>query len=230
MRLPRLAFLVGPREPRLPLRLAAAAEARAGPPGRPRASFVRASRGPGARALDRGNARRGHHAEQLLDVHRSTAARALGREKFLFLSGRAGHDADPSRPSSTRPPRPSRRLRCNSPGSRIASRACGSRPAARSRSSSRTRAATRTIRFTGLDLAAGDKPEATQALTDAPKVKHTLPVFDDAKRIAFTSNARNGKDMDLYVEALPAKKDTFAEARHRASPAVTRWPTSSAIA
>jgi len=43
--------------------------------------------------------------------------------------------------------------------------------------------------------------EAPVALTAAPKVKHTLPVFDDkGARVAFTSNARNGKDMDLYAE------------------------------
>jgi dipeptidyl aminopeptidase/acylaminoacyl peptidase len=43
------------------------------------------------------------------------------------------------------------------------------------------------------------------ALTASPKVKHTLPRFDDAgKRIVFTSNARNGKDMDLYVHPWPA--------------------------
>jgi dipeptidyl aminopeptidase/acylaminoacyl peptidase len=42
------------------------------------------------------------------------------------------------------------------------------------------------------------------ALTARPKVKHTLPVFDAAgKRIAFTSNGRNGKDMDVYVQAFP---------------------------
>lgn len=42
---------------------------------------------------------------------------------------------------------------------------------------------------------------APVALTSTPKVKHTLPCFDPAgKRIAFTSNARNGKDMDLYVQ------------------------------
>lgn len=49
-----------------------------------------------------------------------------------------------------------------------------------------------------IDLAGGEPV----ALTSASKVKHTLPCFDQAaKRIAFTSNARNGKDMDLYVEA-----------------------------
>jgi len=46
------------------------------------------------------------------------------------------------------------------------------------------------------------------ALTARPKVKHTLPAFDGAaKRIAFTSNGRNGKDMDLYVQAWPGKPE-----------------------
>ncbi len=51
-----------------------------------------------------------------------------------------------------------------------------------------------------LDLSA----TAPVALTARPKVKHTIPSFDGpGKRIAFTSNGRNGKDMDLYVQAWP---------------------------
>lgn len=47
---------------------------------------------------------------------------------------------------------------------------------------------------------------APVALTAMPKVKHTLPSFDPAgKKLFFTSNARNGKDMDLYVEAFTGK-------------------------
>ncbi len=47
------------------------------------------------------------------------------------------------------------------------------------------------------------------ALTASPKVKHTQPVFENGfekklGRIAYTSNARNGKDMDLYVQGLPS--------------------------
>lgn len=46
------------------------------------------------------------------------------------------------------------------------------------------------------------------ALTARPKVKHTLPSFDTAgKRVAFTSNGRNGKDMDLYVQPWPGKPE-----------------------
>jgi dipeptidyl aminopeptidase/acylaminoacyl peptidase len=42
------------------------------------------------------------------------------------------------------------------------------------------------------------------AVTARPKVKHTMPAFERAgKRIAFTSNGRNGKDMDLYVQDWP---------------------------
>lgn len=60
------------------------------------------------------------------------------------------------------------------------------------------------------------------ALTDDPKVKNTLPVFDDkGKRIAFTSNARNGKDMDVYVDAFaeapkPPAKPADAKANAKA--------------
>jgi dipeptidyl aminopeptidase/acylaminoacyl peptidase len=57
-----------------------------------------------------------------------------------------------------------------------------------------------------LDLTGKEKDAV--ALTARPKVKHTLPVFDGAaKRIAFTSNGRNGKDMDLYVQAWPGKPE-----------------------
>jgi len=57
-----------------------------------------------------------------------------------------------------------------------------------------------------LDLSGKEKEPI--ALTARPKVKHTLPAFDSAaKRIAFTSNGRNGKDMDLYVQAWPGKPE-----------------------
>lgn len=49
-------------------------------------------------------------------------------------------------------------------------------------------------------------------LTARPKVKHTLPAFDTTgKRIAFTSNGRNGKDMDLYVQSWPATPEDPAK-------------------
>ncbi|MDC3962508.1 alpha/beta hydrolase family protein [Polyangium jinanense] len=149
--------------------------------------------------------------EQLLDVHRSTGARALGREKFLFLSDAPGTmqifsaslDAAP-----TAEPQASVQL------TKFPDRVSGLRiaPGGAGAVFLKDKGGDENDQIHWLDLAAGDKPEATQALTDAPKVKHTLPVFDDAgKRIAFTSNARNGKDMDLYVEALPAKKETFGK-------------------
>ncbi|MFI5301582.1 MAG: alpha/beta fold hydrolase [Polyangiales bacterium] len=50
---------------------------------------------------------------------------------------------------------------------------------------------------------AADKDEQIGKRVDVAstkKVRHTLPSFDDrGRRIAFTSNARNGRDMDLYV-------------------------------
>ncbi|MEO7096918.1 MAG: S9 family peptidase, partial [Polyangiales bacterium] len=49
-------------------------------------------------------------------------------------------------------------------------------------------------------------PPKVKPLTASPKVKNTLPVFDDTgSRIAYTSNARNGKDMDLFVADFSAK-------------------------
>ena len=51
------------------------------------------------------------------------------------------------------------------------------------------------------------------ALTARPKIKHTLPAFDTTgKRIAFTSNGRNGKDMDLYVQTWPGAPEDPATA------------------
>lgn len=48
---------------------------------------------------------------------------------------------------------------------------------------------------------AGDAKPALVA--PAPAVKHTSPCWSpDGSRIAFTSNARNGKDMDLYVAPI----------------------------
>jgi dipeptidyl aminopeptidase/acylaminoacyl peptidase len=54
-------------------------------------------------------------------------------------------------------------------------------------------------------LALDGKDEgAILALTATPKIKHTLAVFDDkGEHVAFTANARNGKDMDLHVLAVP---------------------------
>ncbi len=61
--------------------------------------------------------------------------------------------------------------------------------------------------LTTVPASADDKPGAPSALSAAPKVKHTLPSFDETgARLAYTSNARNGKDLDLYVDDL----DTLA--------------------
>jgi dipeptidyl aminopeptidase/acylaminoacyl peptidase len=57
-------------------------------------------------------------------------------------------------------------------------------------------------------------------LTASPKVKHTLPSFDDkGDRIAYTANARNGKDMDLFVATLP-KVGTDAKPNEKEKPLV----------
>lgn len=53
-----------------------------------------------------------------------------------------------------------------------------------------------------LDLTPGSKPIA---LTRAPRSKFTTPVFrPDGALVAFTSNARDGKDFDLYFAPLDA--------------------------
>jgi dipeptidyl aminopeptidase/acylaminoacyl peptidase len=136
---------------------------------------------------------------QLLDVHRSFGPRAAG-DSFIYLSDApgtaqifapAGEDAgDPKaapRQITSYPDRVS--------GLRVA-------PGGKVAIFLKDAGGDENDQIFRLSLEGAN--EAT-ALTDAPKVKHTLPSFDEkGARIAYTSNARNGKDMDLYVDALPA--------------------------
>jgi len=129
--------------------------------------------------------------EQLLDVKRAVAPRALDDERMLFLSdvtgtyqlaklGEGGKTqtitAFPDRVSSYRVAPGGKRL--------VFLKDTGG---------------DENDQIFALPLDGGD----AVALTASPKVKHTLPCFDPTgKKLAFTSNARNGKDMDLYVEAF----------------------------
>ncbi|MRG95471.1 alpha/beta hydrolase family protein [Polyangium spumosum] len=207
MRLPRLAFLAGlglvscasPEPPKpVPVPPAALVPPPVEPPEAPAPE-------PAAEAAA------GITLEQLLDVHRATAPRALGREKFLFLSDAPGtmqiFSASLDAAPTAEPTAPVQLTKF--PDRVVALRLA---PGGKGAVFLKDKGGDENFQIHWLDLAAGDKPEATQALSDAPKVRHTLPVFDDAgKRFTFTSNARNGKDMDLYVEALPAKKETFGK-------------------
>ncbi|MBK7401858.1 MAG: hypothetical protein IPJ34_37800 [Myxococcales bacterium] len=129
--------------------------------------------------------------EQLLDVKRAVAPRALDDDRMLFLSdvtgtyqlakvGEGGKTqtitAFPDRVSSYRVAPGGKRL--------VFLKDTGG---------------DENDQIFALPLDGGD----AVALTASPKVKHTLPCFDPAgKKLAFTSNARNGKDMDVYVEAF----------------------------
>jgi dipeptidyl aminopeptidase/acylaminoacyl peptidase len=149
---------------------------------------------------------------QLLDVHRASDARSLDGQKFLFLSDAPGTKqifassaaGDPKAPI----PAP---VQITSFPDRVSGLRIG--PGGAAAVFLKDQGGDENDQIHWLDIAAREPAKSeTKALTEAPKVKHTLPAFDDAgKRIAFTSNARNGKDMDLYVEALPAKKDDFGK-------------------
>jgi dipeptidyl aminopeptidase/acylaminoacyl peptidase len=146
--------------------------------------------------------------QQLLDVHRSFGARAIDGQRFLFLSDAPGTPQifASTAPAEGAPPAPTQITSYPDrvSGMRIA-------PGGKQAIFLKDTGGDENDQIFLLDLQAKDKPSAQQ-LTNAPKVKHTMPVFlDDAKRVAFTSNARNGKDMDLYVGALGAKADDFAK-------------------
>jgi dipeptidyl aminopeptidase/acylaminoacyl peptidase len=153
--------------------------------------------------------------EQLLNVHRAVAPRALSSNAFLFLSDAPGtmqlfRGAVDSADADKRL-EPVRRQLTNYPD-----RISGFRV-----SPDETRVVflkdsggdendqifllPLEAAFANATTTDDKRGDAALALTNAPKVKHTLPVFrEDGARVAFTSNARNGKDMDLYVEQVPS--------------------------
>ncbi|MGZ3417770.1 MAG: prolyl oligopeptidase family serine peptidase [Polyangiales bacterium] len=129
--------------------------------------------------------------EQLLKVHRAMSPRALDAKTFVYLSDEPGtaqlfaKQGDKPRQLTSFPDRVS--------NFRVA-------PGSKELVFLKDSGGDENDQIYRLDIAKG---ESTQ-LTGDPKVKHTLPVFDGAgKHIAFTSNARNGKDMDLVVQAWP---------------------------
>ncbi|MFO0679264.1 MAG: S9 family peptidase [Polyangiaceae bacterium] len=151
--------------------------------------------------------------DKLLNVQKATAPRAISGGEFFFLSDASG-TAQLFRQSSLEP---------TDNGSVAPTRPAEGVTSFSDRVSSYRVAPDGTfavvLRDTGgdendqiLKVGFGGKTPTISALTDAPKVKHTLPVVDDAsKRVAFTSNARNGKDMDLYVEDTSADSKTFGK-------------------
>lgn len=132
--------------------------------------------------------------EQLLKVHRAMSPRALDAKSFVYLSDEPGtsqlfvKQGDKPRQITSFPDRVS--------NFRVA-------PGGKEIVFLKDSGGDENDQIFRLDIAKG---ESTQ-LTGDPKVKHTLPIFStDGKRIAFTSNARNGKDMDLVVQAWAGDK------------------------
>jgi len=137
--------------------------------------------------------------EQLLKIRRSNAPRALDDKEFVYLydapgTGQVYRGGAETKQLTSYPDRVS--------SLRVA-------PGGKTVVFLKDQGGDENDQLYRLDLGGGEPV----TLTSAPKVKHTLPSFDPAaKRIAYTSNARNGKDMDLYVvgwgggQALDAPK------------------------
>lgn len=138
--------------------------------------------------------------EQLLDVNKSAAPSAIDAERFVYLSdapGTAQIFAPPEKGASGPKATPTQLTS-------YADRVAGLHvlPDGKRALFLKDSGGDENDQIFLLDLSGATEPVA---LTDAPKVKHSLPTFnEEGSRIAYTSNARNGKDMDLYVDALPA--------------------------
>ncbi len=134
--------------------------------------------------------------EQLLKVRRSTFPRAIDDQRFAFLYDAPGtYQLHASTKQGEAP------KQLTSFGDRVSSHRVA--PGASRAVFLKDAGGNENDQIWRIGLAGGEDDQPV-ALTDAPKVKHTLPVFDaPGKRIAFTSNARNGKDMDLYVVPFP---------------------------
>jgi len=147
--------------------------------------------------------------QQLLDVHKANGARAIDGQRFLFLSDAPG---TPQIFTSTAPADPAAAPAAPTQITSYPDRVSGMRvaPGGKAAIFLKDTGGDENDQIFLLDLTAKDKP--AQQFTSAPKVKHTMPVFlDDGRQVAFTSNARNGKDMDLYVGALGGKVEDFAK-------------------
>ena len=188
----------GAPEPPLPMPTTPGALSPA-PPRKPKAAKVEAPTPPKSNEIT---------LEALLSVHRATGGTAVTRDRFLFLSDAPGtpqiHLGTLGGSSPTNPVQltsfpdkiNSIRVAPDGTGAVFLKDAGGDE----------------NFQVHWLDLPRDDKPAATRALTNLPKTRHSLPVFDDeGKRIAFTSTARNGKDMYLYIESPQAKAEDFAK-------------------
>ena len=146
--------------------------------------------------------------EALLDVHRATGAAAIGRDRFLFLSDAPGTaQIHIGTLGAGLPPPP---VKLTSFADRVNSLHVA--PRGDAAVFLKDVGGDENFQIHWLDITADNKPDTTRALTNLPKIRHTLPVFDeDGTRFAFTSNARNGKDMDIYIETRTTKAEEFAK-------------------
>jgi dipeptidyl aminopeptidase/acylaminoacyl peptidase len=146
--------------------------------------------------------------EALLDVHRSNGGVALGKDRFLFLSDAPGTAqifvSTVGAGSSVSP------VKLTSFPDRVNSIQVA--PGGTGAIFLKDVGGDENYQLHWLDITADNKPDASRPLTNLPKIRHTLPVFDeDGARFAFTSNARNGKDMDVYIESKNTKPEEFAK-------------------
>jgi dipeptidyl aminopeptidase/acylaminoacyl peptidase len=146
--------------------------------------------------------------EALLDVHRATSPAAIGRDRFLFLSDAPGTaQIYLGTLGVGLPPAP---VKLTSFTDRVNSMRVT--PSGDGAVFLKDVGGDENFQLHWLDITADSKPEMTRALTNLPKIRHSLPVFDEeGTRFAFTSNARNGKDMDIYIETRTTKSDEFAK-------------------
>lgn len=151
--------------------------------------------------------------EQLLSVKKSVAPSAIDDESFLYLYDKSGTAQVWVHHGITGPTTlaPSNRALTDLPDRVGAVRAS---PDGKHAVFTVDHGGDENFQIDLLGVAAPDEG-AIHPLTAAPKVRHTLPSFDDkGARIAYTANARNGKDMDLFVLTLP-KGGTDAKASEK---------------
>lgn len=144
--------------------------------------------------------------EALLDVHRSTGPIAISKDRFLFLSdapGTAQIYLGKFGAGSPTPP-----VQLTSFPDRVGSMRVS--PTGNAVVLLKDAGGDENYQIHWLDLPADDKPTTPRALTNLPKFRHSLPVFDETGgRFAFTSTVRNGKDMDVYIETPNRKAEEF---------------------
>jgi dipeptidyl aminopeptidase/acylaminoacyl peptidase len=148
--------------------------------------------------------------DDLLDLERSMGVRAVAGDRFVYLSDSPG-TFQAFQGAATKGAELARTSQLTSFADRVAGVTVsedGKRIVL-----SKDQGGDENFQLYVLELPLPTPPKATppslpaaRALTSDPKVRHMSPELDPSgKYIAFTSNRRNGKDMDLYVEPLSDK-------------------------